>query len=92
MSFQDHFPRRISRAAPVAAGLAAVWFDFFLTVPYERFTITRHTDPQLLIGQVCDQLTGSCSPPAPGPARAWSSGWSPSAWLTRPGPRWPAPA
>lgn len=155
MSFQDHFPRRISRTVPVAAGLAAplaltavlipfrgsfpntdaalalvlvvvavaaagyrltgvlaavsaaVWFDFFLTVPYERFTITRHTDiettvlilavgiavteiavrgrrqhaaaarragyldginaaaravatgtdPQLLIGQVCDQLT-----------------------------------
>jgi K+-sensing histidine kinase KdpD len=22
----------------------AVWFDFFLTQPYERFTITRRTD------------------------------------------------
>lgn len=28
----------------LAAVSAAVWFDFFLTMPYERFTITRHTD------------------------------------------------
>jgi K+-sensing histidine kinase KdpD len=28
----------------IAAISAAVWFDFFLTRPYERFTITRHTD------------------------------------------------
>jgi K+-sensing histidine kinase KdpD len=28
----------------VAAISTAVWFDFFLTQPYERFTITRHTD------------------------------------------------
>ena len=29
------------RAAGVLAAVsAAVWFDFFLTVPYERFTIT----------------------------------------------------
>jgi K+-sensing histidine kinase KdpD len=28
----------------VAAVSAAVWFDFFLTVPYERFTITRRAD------------------------------------------------
>jgi hypothetical protein len=32
------------RAGVLAAVSAAVWFDFFLTVPYERFTITRHTD------------------------------------------------
>jgi K+-sensing histidine kinase KdpD len=94
-------------AGMLAAVSAAVWFDFFLTVPYERFTITRRADiettvlilavgiavteiavrgrrqhaaaarragyldginaaaravatgtgPQLLIGQVCDQLT-----------------------------------
>ena len=94
-------------AGVLAAVSAAVWFDFFLTVPYERFTINRHTDiettglilavgvavteiavrgrrqhamaarragyldginaaaravatgtePRLLIGQVCDQLT-----------------------------------
>jgi K+-sensing histidine kinase KdpD len=94
-------------AGALAAVSAAVWFDFFLTVPYERFTITRRadvettvlilavgvavteiavrgrkqqgaaarragyldgisaaassvavgTDPQQLIGQVCDQLT-----------------------------------
>jgi hypothetical protein len=31
-------------AGMVAAVSAAVWFDFFLTVPYERFSITRHTD------------------------------------------------
>ena len=94
-------------AGGLAAVSAAVWFDFFLTVPYERLTITRRadvettvlilavgiavteiavrgrrqhaaaarragyldgigaaarvvaagTDPQQLIGQVCDQLT-----------------------------------
>jgi len=31
-------------AAVLAALSAAVWFDFFLTQPYERFTITRRTD------------------------------------------------
>jgi K+-sensing histidine kinase KdpD len=31
-------------AGLLAAASAAVWFDFFLTQPYERFTITRHTD------------------------------------------------
>lgn len=31
-------------AGVLAAVSAAVWFDFFLTQPYERFTITRHTD------------------------------------------------
>ena len=95
-------------AGIVAAASAAAWFDFFLTVPYERFTITRRPDiettvlilavgiavteiavrgrrqhaaaarragyldgisaaaraaatgaePQLLVGQVCGQLTG----------------------------------
>lgn len=33
-------------AGLLAAASAAVWFDFFLTQPYERFTITRHTDLQ----------------------------------------------
>ena len=28
----------------ISAMSTAVWFDFFLTRPYERFTITRHTD------------------------------------------------
>jgi K+-sensing histidine kinase KdpD len=33
------------RAAGVLAAIsAAAWFDFFLTVPYERFTITRRAD------------------------------------------------
>ena len=95
-------------AGIVAAASAAAWFDFFLTVPYERFTINRRpdiettvlilavgiavteiavrgrrqhaaaarragyldginaaaraaatgTEPQLLIDQVCGQLTG----------------------------------
>ncbi len=31
-------------AGMLAAISAAVWFDFFLTVPYERFTITRRAD------------------------------------------------
>jgi K+-sensing histidine kinase KdpD len=31
-------------AGIVAAVSAAAWFDFFLTVPYERFTITRRDD------------------------------------------------
>ena len=31
-------------AGIVAAVSTAVWFDFFLTRPYERFTITRRTD------------------------------------------------
>ena len=31
-------------AGVLAAVSAAVWFDFFLTVPYERFTITRRAD------------------------------------------------
>ncbi len=34
-----------NRLAGVLAALsAAVWFDFFLTQPYQRFTITRRTD------------------------------------------------
>jgi K+-sensing histidine kinase KdpD len=32
------------RAGVLAAVSTAVWFDFFLTQPYERFTITRRTD------------------------------------------------
>jgi K+-sensing histidine kinase KdpD len=31
-------------AGVLAAASAAVWFDFFLTMPYERFTITGRTD------------------------------------------------
>ena len=31
-------------AGYLAAVSVAVWFDFFLTQPYERFTITRRTD------------------------------------------------
>ena len=31
-------------AGALAAVSTAVWFDFFLTQPYERLTITRRTD------------------------------------------------
>ncbi|MEY9927491.1 hypothetical protein ABH926_002125 [Catenulispora sp. GP43] len=31
-------------AGILSAFSAAAWFDFFWTVPYQRFTITRHTD------------------------------------------------
>jgi hypothetical protein len=31
-------------AGVLAAASAAIWFDFFLTRPYERFTITRQAD------------------------------------------------
>jgi len=31
-------------AGVLAAVSAAVWFDFFLTQPYERFSITSRTD------------------------------------------------
>jgi Domain of unknown function (DUF4118) len=33
----------------LAAASAAVWFDFFLTVPYERFTITRRADVETTV-------------------------------------------
>jgi K+-sensing histidine kinase KdpD len=39
-----------SRAAALVAGVSAgVWFDFFLTRPYERFTIQRSTDIQTTV-------------------------------------------
>jgi K+-sensing histidine kinase KdpD len=36
-------------AGVLAAGSTAVWFDFFLTQPYERFTITRRTDIETIV-------------------------------------------
>src|SRR5215469_13847380 len=36
-------------AGVLAAVSAAVWFDFFLTRPYERFTITRRADIETTI-------------------------------------------
>jgi K+-sensing histidine kinase KdpD len=36
-------------AGMLAAVSAAAWFDFFLTVPYERFTITRHADAETTV-------------------------------------------
>jgi hypothetical protein len=39
-----------SRPAGIAAAVsAAVWFDFFLTRPYEQFTITRATDSETTV-------------------------------------------
>lgn len=48
-------------AGVLAAMSAAVWFDFFLTRPYERFTITRSTDVEttvliLVIGVAVTEL------------------------------------
>ncbi|WP_308404241.1 MULTISPECIES: DUF4118 domain-containing protein [Streptomyces] len=48
-------------AGAVAALSAAVWFDFFLTVPYERFTMSRTDDMEtaallLVVGLVVSQL------------------------------------
>ena len=48
-------------AGILAAVSAAVWFDFFLTRPYEQFTITRRTDIEttillLVIGVVVTEL------------------------------------
>jgi Domain of unknown function (DUF4118) len=40
-------------AGYVAAAGAAIWFDFFLTVPYERLAITRHTDAQTTLLLLC---------------------------------------
>ena len=50
------------RLAGVLAALSvAVWFDFFLTQPYERFSITRRTDIEttvllLLIGVAVTEI------------------------------------
>ena len=49
------------RAGYIAAVSAAVWFDFFLTRPYEQFTITRRTDIEttvllLVIGVAVTEL------------------------------------
>ena len=48
-------------AGLLAAVSAAAWFDFFLTAPYERFTITHRTDIEttlllLLVGAVVTEL------------------------------------
>src|ERR1700740_3266594 len=48
-------------AGTLAAVSTAVWFDFFLTRPYERFTITRRTDIEttlllLLIGVAVTEI------------------------------------
>jgi Domain of unknown function (DUF4118) len=40
-------------AGYLAAIGAAIWFDFFLTVPYERLTITHHTDAQTTVLLLC---------------------------------------
>jgi K+-sensing histidine kinase KdpD len=36
-------------AGVLAAVSAAAWFDFFLTAPYERFTITRRPDIETMV-------------------------------------------
>ncbi|MCF3178617.1 DUF4118 domain-containing protein [Streptomyces polychromogenes] len=49
-------------AGAVAALSAAAWFDFFLTVPYQRFTITGREDVEtavllLVVGLIVSQLS-----------------------------------
>ncbi|MFE1788329.1 DUF4118 domain-containing protein [Streptomyces sp. NPDC059525] len=49
-------------AGAVAALSAAAWFDFFLTVPYQRFTITGRQDVEtavllLVVGLIVSQLS-----------------------------------
>jgi hypothetical protein len=48
-------------AGALAAVSAAIWFDFFFTVPYERFTIARSADVRtvlllLVVGLAVSQL------------------------------------
>ncbi|MFD8143728.1 DUF4118 domain-containing protein [Streptomyces sp. NPDC059708] len=49
-------------AGAVAALSAAAWYDFFLTVPYQRFTITGREDVEtvvllLVVGMIVSQLS-----------------------------------
>ena len=53
--------RELSVAGALAALSAAAWFDFFFTVPYERFTIRSSADITtavllLLVGLAVSQL------------------------------------
>ena len=57
-------------AGILAALSVAVWFDFFLTQPYETFSITRRTDIEttvllLVIGIAVTEIAVWGTPPAP---------------------------
>ena len=61
-------------AGYVAALSAAVWFDFFLTRPYERFTILRRADIEttvllLIIGVAVTELAVWATKSVAGKAR-----------------------
>ena len=77
-----------------AAGvLAAVWFDFFLTVPHERLTITRRADIEttvliLAVGIAVTEIAVRGRPQHPSAARRGAT-WTGSAPLparSPPGP------
>src|ERR1700685_4223150 len=53
-------------AGALAAVSTAVWFDFFLTQPYERFTITRRTDIETTVLLL---VIGVAGPAMPGGGR-----------------------
>ena len=54
---------RAGLAEVLAAVSAAVWFGFFLTVPYERFTITRAADIETTV--LCCRCRGAGSRTVP---------------------------
>src|ERR1022692_38826 len=86
-------------AGGIAAASAAAWFDFFFTLPYERFTIARPADVQtavLLFGvgvAVSSRCAGRSPPPegkrstcGPKPLPAACAPTSPRPRTTRSGP------
>ena len=75
------------RFAALLAGIAAgVWFDFFLTKPYEHFTIQRSSDVQttvlllvvgVLVGEIAVRRRQARSEAEPPTTRWLACTWSP---------------
>jgi len=63
-------------AGILAAVSAAAWFDFFLTQPYERFTITRRADIETTVLLLVIGIAVSAPPRAGGPA-TWTGSTPP---------------
>ena len=86
--------RSTSRLAGVLCALSAgVWFDFFLTEPYNRFTIDDRADAEttvllLLVGVAVTELC------ARGRRQAALASPRPATWMaSTPRPRpWPRPS
>ena len=69
----------IRLAGVLAAVSSAVWFDFFLTVPYNTFTINSSSDVELtvllvLIGTAVTEIAISCVTGWPTPAALFTAG------------------